>query len=376
MADGAFVAPDGRRATYGELAGRVDLDVDADPGAPQQASTASSADLARLDLPDKVAGRPRYLADLVLPGQLWGRVVRPPSPAAVLRAVDLDAARLDGVVEVVRDGSFLGVVADREEEAIRATELLRAGARWQEQETLPAAPDWLADLVGRPAEITQVERREEPAARDRVVGEHRASYGRAYLAHASLGPGAAVARWDGDDVAVWTHTQGIFPLRQALGAALDMAPERFTLQHVEGAGCYGHNSADDVALDAVLLARAVPGRPVQVVWSREDEFAWEPFSPAMVAEVAVGVDASGDLVTWEQHAWSNGHDSRPGFFGQPGLLGFWHAADCRHRPPRTRRWPSAAARAATPFRRTASRTSTSRPTASWKRRCAPRRCAG
>jgi nicotinate dehydrogenase subunit B len=156
---------------------------------------------------------------------------------------------------------------------------------------------------------------------------HRASYGRAYLAHTSLGPGAAVAQWDGDDVTVWTHTQGIYPLRRALAAALDLDPGRFTLRHMEGAGCYGHNSADDVALDAVLLARAVPGRPVQVVWSREDEFAWEPFGPAMVAEVAVGVDAVGDLVSWEQHAWSNGHDSRPGFFGHPGLLGAWHAAD-------------------------------------------------
>ena len=284
--------------------------------------------IRRRDLDAKLTGGPAFVHDVRLPGQLYGRVVRPPSPGACLISVDESAARaLPSVCAVVRQGSFLGVVADREEEAIRATELLRAGARWQEQESLPVAEDWLEDLVGRPADVSPVQRREDPAARGRVVDEHRATYGRAYLAHASLGPGAAVARWDGDDVTVWTHTQGIFPLRQALGAALDIAPDRFTLQHVDGAGCYGHNSADDVALDAVLLARALPGRPVQVVWSREDEFAWEPYGPAMVAEVAVGVDASGDLVTWEQHAWSNGHDSRPGFFGQPGLLGFWHAAD-------------------------------------------------
>jgi CO/xanthine dehydrogenase Mo-binding subunit len=282
----------------------------------------------RRDLEGKLTGAPSFVHDLRLPGQLYGRVVRPPSPGACLLDVDDTAARaLPSVCGVVRQGSFLGVVADREEEAIRAAELLRAGARWQEQESLPVEPDWLERLVGRPAEVGQVERREDPGATARVVDVHRASYGRAYLAHGSLGPGAAVARWDGEEVSVWTHTQGIFPLRRALAAALEMDPGQFTVQHVEGAGCYGHNSADDVALDAVLLARSQPGRPVQVVWSREDEFAWEPFSPAMVAEVVAGVDEAGDLVTWQQHAWSNGHDSRPGFLGHPGLLGHWHASD-------------------------------------------------
>jgi nicotinate dehydrogenase subunit B len=317
--------------SYWSLLGREHLDVpvtgEAAAKAPARHEIVGGS-VRRRDLDRKFTGAPSFVHDLRLPGQLYGRVVRPPSPGACLVDVDDSAARsLPSVCGVVRQGSFLGVVADREEEAIRATELLRAHARWQEQDTLPVEPDWLESLVGRPAEVSQVERRENPDATARVVDVHRASYGRAYLAHGSLGPGAAVARWDGDDVSVWTHTQGIFPLRRALAAALDMDPDQFTVHHVEGAGCYGHNSADDVALDAVLLARSMPGRPVQVVWSREDEFAWEPFSPAMVAEVAVGIDDAGDLVTWEQHAWSNGHDSRPGFFGQPGLLGYWHAAD-------------------------------------------------
>jgi nicotinate dehydrogenase subunit B len=282
----------------------------------------------RRDLVGKLSGAASFVHDLALPGQLFGRMVRPPSPGACLLDVDDTAARaLPAVVAVVRHGSFLGVVAEREEEAIRAAELLRAGARWEEQETLPVDPEWIERLVGQPAEAMEVARRADSAAAARVVEVHRASYSRAYLAHGSLGPGAAVAWWAGDGVSVWTHSQGIYPLRRALAAALDLDPDRLTVHHMEGAGCYGHNSADDVAFDAALLARAVPGRPVQVVWSREDEFAWEPYSPAMVAEVAVGVDASGDLVTWEQHAWSNGHDSRPGFSGQPGLLGAWHADD-------------------------------------------------
>lgn len=280
----------------------------------------------RRDLVAKLTGGAAFVHDLALPGQLFGRVVRPPSPGACLRTLDETAARaLPSVVSVLRRGSFVGVVADREEEAIRAAELLRAGSIWREQGPLPARLG--RALVGSPAEDTEIARRPDPAARDRVVEVFRATYGRPYLAHASIGPGCAVARWDGDDLSVWSHTQGVHPLRRALAESLVLDPDRVVVHHADGAGCYGHNSADDVAFDAALLARAVPGCPVQVVWSRDDEFAWEPFGPAMVAEVAVGVDRAGDLVSWEQHSWSNGHDSRPGFGGPPRLLGAGHAAD-------------------------------------------------
>ena len=330
--DGEVVDGSGRsHGSYWSLLRPEDLDVPVTGTAPPKDPARHQLvghSVPRRDLAWKLTGVPVFVHDLRLPGQLFGRMVRPPSPGACLVEVDDTAARaLPAVHCVVRHGSFLGVVADREEEAIRAAELLRAGARWREREPLPVDEEWVERLVGQPAETLEVARRADPTATDRVVAVHRASYGRAHLAHASLGPGAAVAWWTGEDVSVWTHSQGIYPLRRALAAALDLDPRRVTVHHVEGAGCYGHNSADDVAFDATLLARAVPGHPVQVVWSREDEFAWEPYSPAMVAEVAVGVDASGDLVTWEQHSWSNGHDSRPGFFGQPGLLGAWHADD-------------------------------------------------
>jgi nicotinate dehydrogenase subunit B len=330
--DGEVVDASGKgHGTYWDLLRPEDLQVAVTGTAPPKDPARHELvgrSVPRRELDRKLTGAPAFVHDLRLPGQVYGRMVRPPSPGACLLEVDDTAARaLPAVLSVVRRGSFLGVVADREEEAVRAAELLRAGSRWQEQESLPADPEWIDRLVGEPAEVSEVARRTDPAAAARVVAVHRASYARAYLAHASLGPSAAVAWWSGDEVSVWTHTQGIYPLRRSLATALEIDLERLTIHHVEGAGCYGHNSADDVAFDAALLARAVPGRPVQVVWSREDEFAWEPYSPAMVTEVAVGVDASGDAVTWEQHAWSNGHDSRPGFFGQPGLLGAWHAHD-------------------------------------------------
>jgi nicotinate dehydrogenase subunit B len=282
----------------------------------------------RPDLLGKLTGLPGFVHDMVLPGQLFGRIVRPPSPAACLLAVDVASARaLPSVVAVVREGSFLGVVAQREEEAVRAAALLASGASWQESDTLPDQTSWTRELLGQPAEESVVDRRRDPTASARTVEVMRAEYRRPYTAHASIGPGCAVARWDGGAVSVWCHSQGIYPLRRALGEALNMDPELVVVHHVPGAGCYGHNSADDVAYDAVLLARAVPGRPVQVVWSRDDEFAWEPFGPAMVASVAIGVDESGYLLSWQQDVWGTGHDSRPGFFGQPGLLGAWHAVN-------------------------------------------------
>jgi CO/xanthine dehydrogenase Mo-binding subunit len=119
----------------------------------------------------------------------------------------------------------------------------------------------------------------------------KATFTRPFIAHASLAPSCALARWDGERVHVWSHTQGIFNLRADLAIALALPPEAIVVEHREGAGCYGHNGADDVALDAALLARAVPGRPVRVSWSREDELAWAPFGPAMAVDVAVDLDA-------------------------------------------------------------------------------------
>jgi nicotinate dehydrogenase subunit B len=257
--------------------------------------------------------------DLRLPGQLHGRVVRRPAGRAVLTAVDPDA--VTGVVTVVREGSFLGVVAEREEVAVRAAAALAGSARWD----VPATPDvtdvreWLR---GTAAERSVVIDEPGPAAdRDAVIAEVRASYSRPFLAHASIAPSCGVAQWSDGSVRVWSHTQGVHPLRRAIAQALDLAPSDVEVQHVEGAGCYGHNGADDAAFDAVLLARAVPGRPVQVVWSRADELGAAPFGPAMVADLAAGVDAEGCVRTWRHETWSQGHTARPGSGVTPRLRG-------------------------------------------------------
>ena len=150
------------------------------------------------------------------------------------------------------------------------------------------------------------------------------SYSRPFLAHASIGPSCAVARFDqnanGNTLEVWSHTQGVYNLRADLALLLDMPADTITVHHVEGAGCYGHNGADDVAADAALLARAVPKVPVQVVWSREDELGCAPFGPAMAVALRAELGADGRIASWQHEVWSNGHGLRPGRGKSPVLL--------------------------------------------------------
>ena len=129
-----------------------------------------------------------------------------------------------------------------------------------------------------------------------------------------------MARWDGDRVHVWTHSQGVYLLRADLALVLRLPVDDITVEHMEGAGCYGHNGADDVALDAVLLARAAAGRPVRVQWSRADELSHAPFGAAMAIEIEAGLDAQNEIVGWRHQIWSNGHAARPGRAAQPALL--------------------------------------------------------
>jgi CO/xanthine dehydrogenase Mo-binding subunit len=279
---------------------------------------------ARLDIPDKVTGRPRFLHDLVLPGMLYGRVVRPPAPAASLAG--LGDPPLPGGVVTVRDGSFLGVVAPSDRAAVASARAVAGAARWEETPSLPDERDLKGFLLSAPAQVVTVDESHDEEAAAAVASTIGAEFTRPYLAHASMAPSCAVARWDGQRVTVWSHSQGVFALRGAIAAGLGLAAGRVTVNHVEGAGAYGHNGADDAALDAVLLARAVPGHPVRVLWSREDEMGWAPVGSAMLARLSAGLDAGGRIRTWRQDVWSNGFIGRPGSGGEPRLLAFAHLA--------------------------------------------------
>lgn len=260
----------------------------------------------RLDLPAKFTGRLAFVHDLRLPGMLHGRVVRPPSPGAEL--VDLDEATA-GAARVIRIGNFLGVVAEREEVAIQAARQLRV--TWRASAHLPPQSDLYETLRQLPAVDQVVEETGDMAAA--LSGAHQrldAEYHFPYQAHASQGPSCAVAAPEGDGFTVWCSSQGVYPLRGALAELLELPPERVRVEHMEGSGCYGQNGADDVAADAVVLARAV-GAPVRVQWSREDEFIWEPKGAAMVMRARAGLSAEGQIVGWDNEVWTPSHTSRP-----------------------------------------------------------------
>jgi nicotinate dehydrogenase subunit B len=327
--DGTISGPGNVRTSYWELAEEVSLDRDA--GTEATAKLAAQRALAghsvqRIDIPDKVFAQPRFIHDWKLPELLHGRVLRPENfRASLIEMKEAGARGIAGFVAIVRDGSFAGVVCDTENAAEAALKALRKGATWSEGETLPDENDLASFLKAQPVESTVIDKRVASAgAKVRTI---RRRYARPYIAHASIAPSCAVAQWNGDKIHVWTHSQGVYLLRADLALVLRLPVENITVEHMEGAGCYGHNAADDVALDAVLLAKAAGGRPVRVQWSREDEMSHAPFGAAMAIEIEADLDAAGEIIDWRHSVWSNGHAARPGRASQPALLAAFELAD-------------------------------------------------
>lgn len=320
--DGTISGPGNVRTSYWDLSGDVSLDVDVTAGTVAKSAAARSVaghSIQRVDIPDKVFARPRFIHDCALPGLVHGRVLRPDISGAKLIALEEAAARaVSGLIAVVRDGGFAGVVADSELAAEAALKALRKGATWSAGEPLPDEHDLAGFLRSQPVETTVIDTK--AAAATKAARTLRRQYTRPYIAHASIAPSCAMAQWDGDRVHVWTHSQGVYLLRADLAIVLRLPAEDIVVEHMEGAGCYGHNAADDVALDAVLLAKAVGGRPVRVQWSRHDEMSHAPFGAAMAIEIEADLDADNEIVGWRHGIWSNGHAARPGRAAQPALL--------------------------------------------------------
>src|SRR5216684_4290252 len=160
-----------------------------------------------------------------------------------------------------------------------------------------------------------------------------ATYTRMHIAHASVAPSCAMALYQGGRLEVWSHSQGVYPLRAALARTLKLDPAAISVKHVQGPGCYGHNGADDAAADAAVLAMRKPGVPVRVRWRREEEFGFEPVSPAMVVTVQAALDAAGKPADWTTEIWSGRHSSRPG--GGGNLLAAEALPDPPPAPPLT-----------------------------------------
>lgn len=323
VADGSIRSGDGVSITYWQLASGLSLEREASGAVkpkPIGEHRYIGKSVPRIDLPAKLTGRPIFVQDLRPKGVVYGQIVRPPTYKARLLAVDTVAVeKMPGVIKVVRNGAFLGVVAQRQEQAIAAAGALAAAARWEVEKALPGhdgMEKWL--LETKPARVidTRKSPRSGGVAPAKLI---EATYYRPYQMHASIGTSAAIALMGEDGVlTIDTHSQSVFQTGAAIAKMLGMAAGKVRCRHVQGSGCYGHNGADDAAADAALLAVAVPGQPVKLQYTREQEHRWEPYGSAMLIRARAGVDERGDVLDWELDIHSTPHGTRPG--GEPGNL--------------------------------------------------------
>jgi len=307
---------------YWTLAGAVNLAVKATGSGPRKPVADMKligASSGRFDLPDKIFGNAVFIHDMRLPGMVHARVVRQPNRGATIDAIDekaiLRAAKAP--VQFVRHGNFLAILGGDETAVDLAATAAIDHVSWQNVEAPTATQQEANWLLQRPA----VDRVFGAPDEGNPQGKQRfeATYTRGYLAHASISPSCGLAEYRDGHLTVWTHCQGVYPLRAALVKTLGLEASAITVHHVQGSGCYGHNGADDAAADAAIIAMRMPGKPVRVRWRREEEFVYEPKTPAMIVKVRALVDDAGKPVDWTQEIWSPTHNLRPGAGGN--LLG-------------------------------------------------------
>ena len=255
----------------------------------------------RVDLPPKFTGEFVYTPDVRVPGMLHGRVVRPAVVNSKPTNVDESSiAHIPGIVKVVQEGNFIGVVAQTEWSAIQAAKTLKV--TWSTPGTkLPANRAELDAYLTKTKSFRErpVANKGNPdAAFPQASKKFEATYRWPFQLHGMIGPSCAVADVNGDKVTIWAGSQGTFNTRKQVADMLNLPEKNVRVIYRESAGCYGRLSPDDVPQDAALMSRAV-GKPVRVQWSREDEHGWEPKGPAQLMTAKAGVDAQGNLVAWD-----------------------------------------------------------------------------
>jgi nicotinate dehydrogenase subunit B len=253
---GKIVAESGQSVGYAELVAGAVLHVEAHPQSKRKDPNSFSIvgqSIARVDIPAKVLGREAYVQDLRLPEMVHARIVVPPSAKATIRSIDAAAVeKLPGVVKVHRDGNFLAVIAEREYQAVVAMNALAAVTAWTEQEILPDPEtiyDYLKSLPGKSDVILNRAATVPPGGKTLS-----ATFKRPYQMRGSIGPSCAIAQFNDGELTVWSHGQGMFPLRASIAELLHLPKEKVRCIHVEGSGCYGHNGADDAGAGVLLVS--------------------------------------------------------------------------------------------------------------------------
>jgi CO/xanthine dehydrogenase Mo-binding subunit len=281
--------------------------------------------IPRDDIRKLVNGEAHFVHDLRLPGMVHARILHPPSYKTKLSSIDKESVKaLDGVLEVIVDGSFVAVIAKREYQAVKAWQKLKEVTQWDVPKVSPLFGDIFPDMKKNSNPPQMVE--DSPGIESKIKSSNKflkAEYHRPYHMHGSTGPSCAVAEWKEENLTVWSPTQGVYPLQNSLSDLFGLEKEKIRCIGMPGSGCYGHNGADDVSAEAALIAKYYPEKPVRLQWMREDEHQWEPYGSAMAIQLEAGMDHEGKIMAWDTHIWSDTHSTRPN--GKAG-----HYVSARH----------------------------------------------
>jgi CO/xanthine dehydrogenase Mo-binding subunit len=295
----------GKKVSYAELIGGKSFAIKLDPKQPVKEKAPQDYKVVgksqpRVDIPDKVTGRFTYMQDFRVPGMLHGCVVRPPAIGAKLESVDDSALKkIPGIVKVVREGNFLGLVASNEWDAVRGATALKA--TWSKSETLPdQAKLWEHVRATKVAkeEVTSNTGNTAEAMGKEGAKTVKATYDFPIHTHGSIGPSCAIAEFKDGALTSWSASQATHALRKQLAQMFGLPADKVRCIYVEGSGCYGRNGHEDAAADAALLAKAV-GKPVRVQWSRADEHGWDPKGPPTLIDMRASMDSAGNVTAWE-----------------------------------------------------------------------------
>ncbi len=319
--EGGRIFVNGRETdlSYWSLASSVELAVPvldhAKPKTPAERRLVGTS-MPRIDLAAKATGA-SFVHDIELPGMLHGRTLDPPASSRHLESFDEAALkRAFPSVQVVRDGSFIGIIAEREDVVLRAIARAARLATWSQGFAVPSLMREAVAVDSAEPELV-VEKGDVASAGGRSI---KTEVERPYIAHASIAPSCAIATWRGDVLEIYSHSQAVHDMRAPIAKALGIDAGKVVVIHAPGAGTYGHSGQDDVAYEAAMLARAVPGRPVRVLWSRAADFSLAPLGPGAIVKAEAKVDGDGRITAFTLQSQSQAHVSRPGRGGTINLV--------------------------------------------------------
>ncbi|MBK8501120.1 MAG: xanthine dehydrogenase family protein molybdopterin-binding subunit [Saprospiraceae bacterium] len=262
-------------------------------------------------LDQSITGKSYFINDLKFPGMLHARMLKPPTYTAVLINADPEVLKrsLPDSIEMFINGSFVAVLGKEEWVVANAAEALSKKLTWELPDQLPVETALKDYMVSSSTNVEQVL---DTGTIDKTgLQIFEGSFYKPYIMHGSMGPACGIAYYDGNHLQVWSHSQGVFPLRAALSSMTQVPEEDIRVTGVPGAGCFGHNCSDDAAAEAVIIAMTRRGKHIKVQWSRKDEHKWEALGSAMRMDVSAGLSKTGHIAFWKSDVWSDSHSVRP-----------------------------------------------------------------